>query len=88
MIEKPKADIPEFGLKDGMIVRTNWTTEDLRDFASDFLNVNYKRVNDSTKEVANAHMDILLAQGVGRINAELMAAGIEWYLDRFARKHL
>lgn len=69
-------------------VKQEWTEEDVRDFLSDFHNVDINRLNDSTKEVFRDQYDLLMSQGVGRVNAELMAAGIEWYLDRLARKNV
>lgn len=47
--------------------------------------IDFKDLNGSTQRIFEEQHDIMIAQGVGKINAELMAAGIQWYLDTMAR---
>ena len=82
------SDVPHFGLnEDGILYQDNWTSQDFKDFMADFHGVDTKNLNDSALKVANDCFEELMKQGVGRINAELMAAGIEWYLDKIVREN-
>lgn len=65
---------------------SEWTTGIMRDFFRDIMGIDPENLNDSTSRIGNEMYEILMGQNVGRVNAELMSAGIEWFIDRLIRR--
>lgn len=78
--------VPTFSMRDGMIMQDNWMDNDIKDFFLDHLNLDLDNANDSTHKIAHDCFEELMGENVGRVNAELMSAGIEWYLDKVVKK--